>query len=164
MRPHLHEFHRLDADERSAWLGFLRAHASVVRGLDTELERCHGLSLSSYDALVQLSLAPNDEMRMSELAAAALLSRAGMTRLIERLEREGLVERRNGERDSRQVFARITDRGLGRLATAAPTHFAGVRERFLAPLTTNQKRELARTWQRILTHNAPPRPADPDAP
>lgn len=154
LRPHLREFHRLDPDERAAWLGFLRAYASVVRELDGELERAHGLSLSSYDVLVQLSIAPGDQMRMSELAEAALLSRAGITRLVERLERDGLVERRHGERDSRQVFARVTERGLERLATSAPTHFAGVRGRFLAPLTRTQKREMAAAWQRILSYSA----------
>ncbi len=153
LRPHLLEFHRLDPDERAAWLGFLRVYASIVRELDVELERAHGLSLRSYDVLVQLSLAPGDEMRMSELAEAALLSRAGITRLVERLEREGLVERRHGERDSRQVFAHITERGLERLAASAPTHFAGVRERFLAPLTRTQKHEIADGWQRILSHD-----------
>jgi DNA-binding MarR family transcriptional regulator len=88
---------------------------------------------------------------MSELAEAALLSRAGITRLVERLEREGLVERREGEHDSRQVFAYITERGLKRLADSAPSHFAGVRERFLAPLTRTQKRERAGAWQRLLS-------------
>jgi DNA-binding MarR family transcriptional regulator len=150
VRPHLLEFHRLDPDERAAWLGFLRVYASIVRELDGELERAHGLSLSSYDVLVQLSIAPGDEMRMSELAEAALLSRAGITRLVERLERDGLVERRHGERDSRQVFAHITERGLERLAASAPTHFAEVRGRFLAPLTRPQKRAMADAWQRIL--------------
>ncbi len=153
MRPHLLEFHRLDPDERAAWLGFLRVYASIVRELDAELERAHGLSLSSYDVLVQLSLAPDDEMRMSELAETALLSRAGMTRLVERLERDGLVERRHGERDSRQVFAHVTERGLKRLAASAPTHFAGVRERFLDPLTRTQKHELAGAWRHILSHD-----------
>src|SRR6185437_2617270 len=112
VRPHLLEFNRLDPDDRAAWLGFLRVYARIVKQLDAELERAHGLSLSSYDVLVQLSLAPGDEMRMSELAAAALLGRAGITRLVERLERDGLVERHPGERDSRQVFARVTERGL----------------------------------------------------
>jgi DNA-binding MarR family transcriptional regulator len=153
VRSHLLEFHRLDPDDRAAWLGFLRVHARIVKQLDAELERAHGLSLSSYDVLVQLSLAPGDEMRMSELAEAALLSRAGITRLVERLEREGLVERRPGERDSRQVFARVTDRGLERLAASAPTHFASVRERFLAPLTRTQRHEIAAAWQRILSHH-----------
>jgi DNA-binding MarR family transcriptional regulator len=164
VRPHLLEFHRLDADERAAWLGFLRVYATVVRELDAELEHAHGLSLSSYDVLVQLSLAPGDELRMSELAEAVLLSRAGITRLVERLERDGLVERRSGDSDSRQVFAHVTERGLQRLATSAPTHFAGVRERFLAPLTRTQTREMAHAWQRILCQSHDQRPQRQDLP
>ncbi len=154
MRQHLREFHRLETDQRAAWLGFLRVYSRVVGELDAELERGHGLSLHSYEVLVQLSLAPGDAMRMSELAAAVLLSRAGITRLVERLEREGLVERCSGACDGRQVFAHLTEQGLECLASSAPTHFAGVRERFLGPLTPTQTREMARAWSRILAHDA----------
>ncbi|HEV2773516.1 MAG TPA: MarR family transcriptional regulator, partial [Thermoleophilaceae bacterium] len=112
MHQHQREWFELSAHERAAWSGFLRTHAQVVRELDAELEDEHGLSLSSYDVLVQLSLAPGGRRRMAALADAVLLSRAGMTRLVERLERDGLVEREPGERDTRQVFAHVTQRGL----------------------------------------------------
>ncbi len=146
--PHYEEFLKLTPDERDAWLGFLRAYAVIVKELDAELEREHRLSLSAYDVLVQLSL--RGPIRMSELADAVLISRAGMTRLVERLERDGLVERRTGAKDARQVLAHITERGLELLASCAPTHFAGVRERFLDPLSETQKRHLARAWRQLL--------------
>src|SRR3712207_2749837 len=128
---HEEEWFELSPEERAAWAGFIRAHAAIVKELDAELQRVHGLPLSSYDVLVQLSLAPGGQMQMFELAEAVHLSRSGLTRMVDRLEREGLLQRCRGERDPRQVFAAITERGLERLAETTPTHLAGVRERFL---------------------------------
>lgn len=149
-RPHLREFFALPPEDRNAWLGFLRTHALVVRELDAELEREHGLTLNSYDVLVQLVLAPDMRMQMSELAERALITRAGMTRLVDRLEADGLIERQSGERDTRQVFAKITDRGLDKLENAARTHFAGIERTFLAPLSRDQRETLAAAWATIL--------------
>ena len=164
MHRHQREWLKLSADERAAWSGFLRSYAEVVRRLDGELEREHGLTLNSYDVLVQLSLAPNVGLRMSELADAVLLSRAGVSHLVERLERSGLVERRPGERDTRQVFARVTERGLDLLARCTPSHLAVAREQFLDRLSDSQKRELAAAWRAILEPaSAPSEGVRPDA-
>ena len=84
---------RLTPLELGAWREFLHVHAVLTRELDEELRRAHGLPLSSYDVLVNLESAPDRQMRMSELADAVLLSRSGLTRLVERLEREGLLSR-----------------------------------------------------------------------
>src|SRR5215210_4371888 len=124
---HEEERSKLSPEERAAWAGFIRAHAAIVNELDAELKAGHGLPLSSFDVLVQLSLAPDGRMQMFELAEAVHLSRSALTRQVDRLERQGLLERHRGERDPRQVFARITERGLERLAEAAPTHLSGVR-------------------------------------
>ena len=105
-------FRKLTDDQLAAWSGFLMGHAQIVRALDAELEREHGLPLSSYDVLIQLSLVPDRRLRMFELADAIVLSRSGLTRLVDRLERAGLVERERGEADPRQMYARLTDRGL----------------------------------------------------
>lgn len=155
MHPHAEQMLKLSAEERAAWLGFLDAHNRIVKELDLDLEQAHGLSLSTYDVLAILSMAPDRRLRMSALADAALITRAGMTRLIERLERQGLVERCRCETDSRQVFAHITEDGLKRLGQAAPTHFEGVRERFLDHLTAPQKRAFARAWREMLGEQPP---------
>src|SRR5918998_397499 len=105
MHRHLELMRELSSDERTAWLGLLDVHNRVVKELDQELEREHGQS------------------QMSELADRVLISRPGMTRLIERLERDGLVERHRHEADSRQVYAAITERGRERLAQATESHF-----------------------------------------
>ena len=92
-------------------------------------------------------------MQMFELAEAVHLSRSGLTRLVDRLERQGLLERRRGERDPRQVFACITGPGLERLAETTPTHLAGVRRRFLERLSQAQVEQLAIVWKRLLESN-----------
>jgi DNA-binding MarR family transcriptional regulator len=147
---HEEEWFKLSPEQRAAWSGFIRAHASIVKELDAELQAAHGLPLSSYDVLVQLSLAPNGRMQMFELAEAVHLSRSGLTRLVDRLERQGLLERHRGERDPRQVFARITGPGLERLAETTPTHLAGVRRRFLERLSQSQLEQLAVVWNQLL--------------
>src|ERR687889_2741828 len=118
---HEEEWLKLSPEERAAWSGFIRAHATIVKELDAELQAAHGLPLSSFDVLVQLSLAPEGRMQMFELAEAVHLSRSALTRQVDRLERQGLLERHKGERDPRQVFACITERGLERLAETMST-------------------------------------------
>ncbi len=147
---HEEEWVKLSPEQRAAWAGFIRAHASIVKELDAELQAAHGLPLSSFDVLVQLSLAPEGRMQMYELAEAVHLSRSGLTRLVDRLERQGLLERQRGERDPRQVFACITRSGLERLAETTPTHLAGVRRRFLERLSQSQLEQLAIVWNRLL--------------
>lgn len=105
---------------------------------------------SSYDALIQLSLAPNGRMQMFELAEAVHLSRSGPTRLVDRMECQGLLERHRGDHDPRQVFACITGPGLERLAETTPTHLAGVRRRFLERLSQTQVEQLAVVWNKLL--------------
>jgi DNA-binding MarR family transcriptional regulator len=139
----------LTPEQRGAWIGFLRSHAAIVRELDSELERHHGLPLSSYDVLVQLAHA-GGAMRMSELAEAVVLSRSGITRLVERLERQGLVERCRVETDSRGVTAKITDGGRETIGTCGPTHIRGVRQRFLERLDEDELRALAGAWEKLL--------------
>lgn len=155
MHPHLELMLSYSADQRAAWLGFLDFHNRVVRELDDELEREHGLSLSTYSVLATLTKSPEGRLRMSELADNVLISRPGMTRLIERLERDGLVERSRSETDSRQVYAQITERGLERLGDAAKTHFQGVRTRFLDHLSATQIQVLARVWIKLLGGRPP---------
>jgi DNA-binding MarR family transcriptional regulator len=147
---HEDEWLKFSPQQRAAWSGFIRAHSSIVKELDAELQAAHGLPLSSFDVLVQLSLAPNGRMQMSELAEAVHLSRSGLTRMVDRLERQGLLERHKGERDPRQVFACITKTGLERLAETTPTHLAGVRRMFLERLSQPQVKQLAVIWNQLM--------------
>jgi DNA-binding MarR family transcriptional regulator len=136
--------------ERGAWVGFLRAHRVLVAELDDELRREHDLPLTSFDVLVQLDFAPGHQLRMSELADAVLLSRSGLTRLVERLEARGLLERRECPEDARGAFAVLTDRGAARLQEARKTHLEGVRTRFLERFDEQELRRLGVLWGRVL--------------
>jgi DNA-binding MarR family transcriptional regulator len=140
----------LTAEELAAWRGLLRVHTALVKALDAELLAEHELPLSSYEVLINLQAAPDRRRRMAELADSVLLSRSGMTRLVDRLERDGLLERDTCSADGRGTFAVLTDRGEELLARARRTHLDGVRQRFLRHFTPEQLRELADRWERIL--------------
>ncbi|PWW65369.1 MarR family winged helix-turn-helix transcriptional regulator [Actinokineospora spheciospongiae] len=124
--------------ELHAWRTFLRAHARVTRVLEAELVAEQQLSLGGYDVLVQLAEAPDHRLRMAELADAVLLSRSGVTRLVDRLERAGMVARERVPGDGRGVVATLTAHGLDVLRTASRTHLAGVSEHFVARLSAEQ--------------------------
>jgi DNA-binding MarR family transcriptional regulator len=121
-------------DQLVAWRSFLRAHATITRALESELVAEQDLSLAAYDVLVQLAEAPDRRLRMTELADAVLLSRSGVTRLVDRMERAGLVERTRVAGDGRGVAAELTDEGFQRLRVASRTHLAGVLRHFVARL------------------------------
>ena len=122
----------------STWAAFLRAHARVVRELERELQAEQRMALTDYDVLVQLAAAEDRRLRMSELADRLLLSRSGVTRLVDRLVAQGLVEREICDTDRRGQWAALTDAGLDRLRAAAPTHLRGVGEHFLDRMSAEE--------------------------
>jgi DNA-binding MarR family transcriptional regulator len=133
----------LDEAQLAAWRGLVRVHAALVKELDAELEARHGLPLTSYEVLRSLANAPNGKLRMAELAEHAMLSRSGMTRLIDRLEREGLVGRTTCDKDGRGCYAVVTDRGRAALEEACATYLAVVRSGFVRHFTLDEMQELA---------------------
>jgi DNA-binding MarR family transcriptional regulator len=139
----------LTDEELAAWKGMLRAHASLVRTLDAELAREHDLPLSSYEVLLYLNDADGGRMRMSDLADSVLLSRSGLTRLVDRLERDGLLKRERCESDQRGLFAEITDDGRRAFAAARQTHLDGVRRLFLDRFTRDELKALGAFWQKL---------------
>jgi len=141
---------RLNDDELHAWQTFLRAHHVVTDILDEELSREQDLPLGSYEVLLRLSESPDRALRMSELADEVMLSRSGVSRLVDRLVSEGLVERHTCQSDGRGVYAALTDAGTRRLRRAAPTHLRGVREHFTDRLTQRELDELARLLDKLL--------------
>ncbi|HVL97109.1 MAG TPA: MarR family transcriptional regulator [Solirubrobacteraceae bacterium] len=142
--------HELTAAELAAWRGFLRVHAAITKQLDAELERELNLPLSSYEVLINLAAAPNQRLRMAELADRTLLSRSGMTRLVDRLERDGLLKRQNCASDARGSFAVLTEAGRALLARARPAHLESVRRSFLQHLEDDDYPRLAALWERVL--------------
>src|SRR3954449_6254596 len=136
--------------ELAVWRGFLRVHAALAKQLDAELDRTHGIPLTSYEVLINLQSSPDRRLRMADLADRALLSRSGMTRLVDRLERQGLLVRDTCASDARGCFAVLTDAGEALLARARPTHLDGVRRRFLSHLEAEDFERLTELWERVL--------------
>jgi DNA-binding MarR family transcriptional regulator len=143
------DFPPLSDTEMLAWRGFLRAHAHVIRRLEAELEAEQGMPLANYDVLVQLAEADDRSLRMSELASSVLLSRSGLTRLVDRLEREGLVERRACPDDARGTLAVLTDAGMARLEQAWVTHLRGVRQHMISRFDERELAVLGELFSRL---------------
>jgi DNA-binding MarR family transcriptional regulator len=140
----------LTPTELAAWRGMLRVHTALVRALDAELEQAHDLPLTHYDVLIYLRSAPGRRLRMAELADSVLLSRSGVTRLVDRLEREGLLARDSCDSDGRGMFAVLTEKGEALLAHARATHLDGVRERFVRHFDAGELALMATWWDRVL--------------
>jgi DNA-binding MarR family transcriptional regulator len=133
----------------AAWGALLRAHATLLRQLETDLERETGLALADFDVLAQLALA-GGELRMSELAARALISRSGMTRRVARLVEEGLVRRAGVDADARGVGVALTDAGVTRLTETAPVHARGVAQLFVGRLADQELELLESALHKVI--------------
>jgi DNA-binding MarR family transcriptional regulator len=142
---------RFTEDELRPWMGFLRFHARVMRELDDELQRAHGMPLTTFDVLINLERAPDQRLRMRDLADAIVLSRSGLTRLVDRLVRQGYVRRERCGEDARGAFAVLTDEGRAALEEVLPTHLAGVRRRFHESLDEADWERLGDAWEKLQT-------------
>ena len=135
--------------ELGAWRGMLVAHAALTRTLDADLRARHGIALGTYEALMLLGTSPAGRLRVSELSRGALLSISGMSRMIDRLERDGLVRREACEEDGRGAEVALTDEGRELLAAARASHLRGIRECFLERLDDDELAALAGMWPRV---------------
>jgi DNA-binding MarR family transcriptional regulator len=131
-----------------AWRALLQAHATLMRQLATELVEKTGLTLGDFDVLVQLS-SVGGELRMTELAARVFSSRSNLTRRIDRLVTEGLVQRTSSDADARGVVVALTDAGVARLAETAPVHLRGVANLFVEPLSDEELAVLERALGKV---------------
>jgi DNA-binding MarR family transcriptional regulator len=132
-----------------AWVSLLEAHATLLRRLESDLERETGLALADFDVLAQLARA-GGELRMTELAARALISRSGMTRRVARLVDEGLVRRADADADGRGVVVALTDVGIARLTETAPAHARGISKLFVAQLDDQELAILERALGKVI--------------
>jgi len=131
-----------------AWAALLQAHATLMRRLEVDLAQATGLALADFDVLAQLAHA-GGELRMTDLAARALISRSGMTRRVARLVDEGLVRRANADGDARSVVVALTDAGVARLTETAPVHLRGVSEMFVAQLDDQELAVLKNALDKV---------------
>jgi DNA-binding MarR family transcriptional regulator len=132
-----------------AWVSLLQAHATLLRRLEADLEEETGLALADFDVLAQLASA-GGELRMTELAARALISRSGMTRRVARLVDEGLVRRADADADGRGVVVALTDAGIGRLTETAPAHARVISKLFVAQLDDQELAVLERALGKVI--------------
>jgi DNA-binding MarR family transcriptional regulator len=145
---------RLVADEvpnqrgLEAWQALLRAQATLLRQMESDLASETGLALADFDVLAQLAHA-GGKLRMTELADRALISRSGMTRRVARLVTEGLVDRSSVDADARGVVVSLTDAGVERLTETAPVHARGVAKLFVAQLDDQELAMLERALQKV---------------
>lgn len=145
----------LDARELAAWRGLLRSYVLLQRELETQLEEHHGLQNSTYEVLMHLSDAPDGRMRLSDLAKLAVLSRSGLTRLIDRLEKDGQVVRERCETDARGYFAVLTAEGRERVTAARAEYLEDVRARFHDLMTPEEQEQMGSIWARVLDRLEP---------
>ncbi len=132
-----------------AWRSMLRAHATLMRRLDTDLERETGLALADFDVLAQLAAA-HGELRMTDLADRALISRSGMSRRVARLTNEGLLRRDKAGSDGRGVVVALTEAGIARLTQTAPVHARGISKLFVAQLDDQELALLERALDKVI--------------
>lgn len=134
----------------AAWHALLVVHHRLTGAMDEELRAAHGLRLDWYDVLVQLSEA-GGRLRMAELAEATLFSRTDCTRIVDRMEKVGYVERRPAEEDGRGVYAVLTPQGRSMLRRASATHMASIRRRFAEHLEGGEAGSMAVALGRVAT-------------
>ena len=132
-----------------AWSGFLRMQAQLLRTLNAELQAEHAITLSEYEVLLFLDWSPESRLPISTLASSVFLSLSGVSRLVDRLARDGYVRRETSAQDSRVSYAVLTQAGLEKRRAAKPTHLGGVRKHFLSHFSNEELLLLARFWERF---------------
>jgi DNA-binding MarR family transcriptional regulator len=150
-----------DGEKVRAWASVLRVHAAVVPRLERELATV-GMPLSWYDVLLELNVAPDRRLRMTELGAKAVLSRERVSRVVDELERAGLVRRARNPDDGRSLLAVVTDEGRSRLRAAAPIYLAGIERYFGAYLDDDEADAVGTALTRVVeAAEATSRPSTP---
>ena len=143
---------RLHPSQLAAWRLFLTLHRRLVDAIDRDLQQTGRLPLSSYDVLIELREAPDHRLRMAELARRVVLSRSGLTRLVDRLEGEGYLTREQTPGDRRGFYATITEQGVSALRAAWPIYSRGIQRYFAEALSTEEAETLAALLQKIADH------------
>lgn len=143
----------MEPSRMDAWVGFLHAHARILGSLGDDLDRTSQVSLSTYDVLVQLSEA-GGALRHRDLLSRLVISQPGLSRKVERLETEGLVQRRPDPKDGRGVVVELTRSGRAALRSAAKVHMTGIDREFGSRLSDEEAAVLSTVFRRLLTHRS----------
>ncbi|MBV9337793.1 MAG: MarR family transcriptional regulator [Solirubrobacterales bacterium] len=139
----------LDGHALEAWRSYLQSHATILRMLDAELVSAHGITTRDYEVLLYLAQAPERRLPMSALAESTMLTRSGITRLVDGLVAGGFIERTACQSDARVSYAQLTDGGLAKLRKAGCTHVRSISRLFLEHFTAEETAELASLLGRL---------------
>jgi DNA-binding MarR family transcriptional regulator len=139
----------LDGAALEAWRSYLKSHASILRALDADLIGQHNMTSRDYEVLLYLSQAPDRRLPMSALAESTMLTRSGITRLIDGLVANELIERISCPNDARVSYAHLTDAGYEKLRAAGCTHVASIRKLFLEHFSAEEIDQLASLLSRL---------------
>jgi DNA-binding MarR family transcriptional regulator len=142
----------LTSTEEMLWRALMRIVLSLPRHLHTDLVRAAGLSASEYTVIMNLSEAPNRELRMADLAGAAGLSASRTTRVVDELQTRGLVTKRTSSADGRSNIAKLSPHGLAKLRSAWPVHLASVRKRFFDHIDPALLPAAAQAMEAVAAH------------
>ena len=140
---------RLEGVALEAWRDYLKSHATILRGLDAELVAEHGLTTRDYEVLLYLAQAERRHLAMSALAERTMLTRSGITRLVDGLVGAGLIERTSCPNDARVSYAQLTDEGYDKLRNASRSHISGVRRLFVERFSDEELYTLAELLSRL---------------
>ena len=140
----------MPGDIADTWGRLLKVHAALVPRLDRELQETHGLPLTWYDVLLELNSTPERRLTMGQLGAVTAVSRSRVSRVVDELQRAGLVAREPNPDDGRSAFATLTPAGRAALRKAAPTYSAAVKRRFTDHLNTREAEILAGALRKVL--------------
>jgi DNA-binding MarR family transcriptional regulator len=140
---------RLEGIALDGWRSYLQSHAAIVRELDAELIAQHGMTTRDYEVLLYLAQAEDQKLPMSALAERTMLTRSGITRLVDGLVHQALIERVSCQNDARVSYARSTQTGYEKLKAAGCTHVASIERLFLAHFTAVELAQLASLLGRL---------------
>lgn len=135
--------------ELGAWRAFIKAHAKIIELIEMDLAEQKRVSLTTYDVLIELYEAPNRKLRLGDLTQKVILTKSGISRLIDRLEREGLLRREKSEEDKRGAYAVLTDDGENELRRAWPVYAKGIKKYFASPLDANDFQALNSAFETL---------------
>jgi DNA-binding MarR family transcriptional regulator len=140
----------LDEKRMAVWQAFLQTYTTVIPALECEMQAAEGLPLTWYNVLTHLNRDPSGGVRLQDLAEAVVLSQSGLTRLLDRMFRAGLIERKPCPHDRRGAYAVLTPKGKAALDQATPTHILGIEQHFMQHLDDEDVQALNRLLLKIL--------------
>ncbi len=135
--------------EQNAWGGFLGTYSHINRIVEADLQEHSQLTHVEFEVLLRLYWKENHRLRIQDLAAQSILTRSGVSRMVARLEKAGLVTREEASEDHRGAYAILTDEGAARFQSAAQLHMAFVRESFLGLFNEEELRQMTAFWKRL---------------